>query len=148
VTCGRVWDMLVYSASWFNLPFIDAQGHDLNALFSAQEHRFGIHGGDIETSMMLALAPGQVVTCARRSTLLCKCRGCGRRSLTFWAMAKVPSWAGRCRTTTRQVPWAMPAAASADKGRALLDAAGRALAQLLAEMDQLPGDTLRDDLAV
>ena len=35
------------------------------------------------------------------------------------------------------------AAATADKGRALLDAAGRSLAALLAEIDQLPADTLR-----
>ena len=34
------------------------------------------------------------------------------------------------------------AAASADKGRALVDAAGRALARLLAEIDQLPLSTL------
>jgi len=53
-------DMLVYSVSWFNLPLMDAQGRDVNALFSAEEHRFGIHGGDIETSMMLALDPTRV----------------------------------------------------------------------------------------
>jgi creatinine amidohydrolase len=34
-------------------------------------------------------------------------------------------------------------AATAENGRALLDAAGRALAKLLVEMDQLPADTLR-----
>ncbi len=52
--------MLVYSVNWFNLPLIDAQGQDVNALFSAEEHRFGIHAGEIETSMMLALKPEQV----------------------------------------------------------------------------------------
>jgi creatinine amidohydrolase len=35
-------------------------------------------------------------------------------------------------------------AATADKGRQLLDAAGRALAQLLAEMQALPLSTLVD----
>jgi creatinine amidohydrolase len=34
------------------------------------------------------------------------------------------------------------AAATADKGRALLDGAGRGLAQLLAELHQLPLETL------
>jgi creatinine amidohydrolase len=34
-------------------------------------------------------------------------------------------------------------AATADKGRAVVDAAGRALARLLAEMDRLPADTLQ-----
>ena len=53
-------NMLVYSASWFNLPLLDTDGCDVNERFSAEEQRFGIHGGDIETSMMLALAPAQV----------------------------------------------------------------------------------------
>jgi len=35
------------------------------------------------------------------------------------------------------------AAATADKGQALVQAAGRALARLLVEIDQLPADTLR-----
>jgi creatinine amidohydrolase len=35
------------------------------------------------------------------------------------------------------------AAATADKGQALVQAAGRALAALLTEIDQLPADTLR-----
>jgi creatinine amidohydrolase len=35
--------------------------------------------------------------------------------------------------------------ATADKGRAVVDAAGRALAQLLAEVDRLPPDTLVND---
>eukprot|EP01032_Pedospumella_encystans_P034310 gene34310-38778_t len=44
--------LIVYSASWFNLPLGEA-----GAQFSAHEHRFGVHAGEIETSMMLALAP-------------------------------------------------------------------------------------------
>jgi creatinine amidohydrolase len=39
------------------------------------------------------------------------------------------------------------AAATADKGRALLGAAGRSLARLLVEIDQLPADTLSDKTA-
>jgi creatinine amidohydrolase len=38
------------------------------------------------------------------------------------------------------------AAATAAKGQALLDASGRALAQLLIELDQLPPDTLNDQV--
>jgi len=48
--------LLVYSSSWFSLPLPG----DVQALFSAQEHRFGIHAGEIETSMMLHLAPQTV----------------------------------------------------------------------------------------
>ncbi|NVO07992.1 MAG: creatininase family protein, partial [Rhodoferax sp.] len=44
--------MLVYSVNWFGLPLVGPDGEDVNALFSAHEHRFGIHAGEIETSMM------------------------------------------------------------------------------------------------
>jgi creatinine amidohydrolase len=37
-------------------------------------------------------------------------------------------------------------AASAEKGQALLDASGRALAQLLGEIDRLPPETLSDSV--
>lgn len=47
--------LLVYSSSWFGL--VDDAA---NAQFSAHEHRFGIHGGEVETSMMLHLAPETV----------------------------------------------------------------------------------------
>ena len=49
-------DLIVYSASWFSLPLPEA----VAGQFSAQEHRFGIHAGEIETSMMLHLAPATV----------------------------------------------------------------------------------------
>jgi creatinine amidohydrolase len=52
--------MLVYSVNWFNLPLTGEDGKPVNDLFSAEEHRFGIHAGEIETSMMLALKPEQV----------------------------------------------------------------------------------------
>ena len=38
------------------------------------------------------------------------------------------------------------AAATLAKGQALLDASGRGLAQLLIELDQLPADTLNDQV--
>ena len=42
--------MLAVSCSWFRLTVVDD-------LFSGSEIAHGIHGGDIETSMMLAIAP-------------------------------------------------------------------------------------------
>lgn len=133
-------DMLVYSASWFNLPLVDAQGQDVNALFSAHEHRFGIHGGDIETSMLLALDPLRVDMAqaqdfhstsqdrAQKFAIL----GNGKSARLGWQMQDYnPSGAvGNA------------AGASADKGRALVAAAGLGLARLLMEMDQLPLSTL------
>ncbi len=49
-------DMIVFSTSWYSLPL----GDEVDGLFSPAEHRFGIHGGEIETSMMLALQPDRV----------------------------------------------------------------------------------------
>lgn len=134
-------DMLVYSVSWFNLPLVDAQGQDVNAQFSAEEHRFGIHAGDIETSMMLALEPQHVtMDLARNFASTSQVRaqqfailGNGKSAKLGWQMQDYNP-AGAVGNA---------AAATADKGRALIDATGRALARLLAEMDRLPADTLR-----
>lgn len=133
--------MLVYSVNWFGLPLTAADGSDVNALFSAHEHRFGIHAGEIETSMMLALAPEQVDMAqaqnfastsedrAKRFAIL----GNGKSAKLGWQMQDYNP-AGAVGNA---------AAATADKGRAVLDAAGRALAALLAEIHQLPDTTLR-----
>ena len=137
--------MLVYSISWFNLPLRDAAGNDVNALFSADEHRFGIHAGEIETSMMLALRPDLVRMdkaeyfrsssqdrAERFATL-----GNGRSAKLGWMM----------QDYNPQGAVGNAAAATAEKGRALLDAAGRGLAQALVEIDRLPPDTLREQTA-
>ena len=139
--------LLVYSVSWFNLPLRDLQGQDLNALFSAEEHRFGIHAGDIETSMMLALDPAHVDmaqasdfrSSAQERAQHFEILGNGKSAKLGWQMQDYHP-AGAVGNA---------AAASADKGHALVEAAGRSLAQLLAEMDRLPPGTLveRPDLA-
>jgi creatinine amidohydrolase len=137
--------LLVYSISWFNLPLTGPAGEDVNALFSADEHRFGIHAGDIETSLMLALSPERVrlpqaeyfrstsQDRAQRFALL----GNGRSAKLGWQM----------QDYNANGAVGNAAAATAEKGRAVLEAAGRALAQALVEIDQLPPDTLRDTTA-
>lgn len=137
--------LLVYSVNWFNLPLLDAQGQDVNARFSAEEHRFGIHAGEIETSMMLALRPG----CVRmdraeyfRSTSQDRAErfatlGNGKSAKLGWMM----------QDYNPEGAVGNAAAATAEKGHALLDAAGRALARVLAEIDQLPPDTLTEKTA-
>jgi creatinine amidohydrolase len=133
-------DMLVYSANWFNLPLIDAQGQDVNALFSADEHRFGIHAGDMETSMMLALDPARVNMAQAQnfhSTAQDRAQqfailGNGKSAKLGWQMQDY-NLAGAVGNA---------AAASAEKGRALVATAGLGLARLLAEIDQLPLSTL------
>lgn len=133
-------NMLVYSVSWFNLPLKDAHGQDVNSLFCADEHRFGIHAGDIETSMMLALSPQRVdmglaqdfVSSAQARAQQFDILGNGKSAKLGWQMQDYNP-AGAVGNA---------AAASADKGSAMVDAAGRALALLLAEIDRLPPDTL------
>jgi creatinine amidohydrolase len=133
-------DMLVYSVSWFNLPLLDAQGQDVNALFSAEERRFGIHAGDIETSMMLALAPQRVeMDLARNFASTSQVRAQQFDILGNGTSAKL-GWQIQDYNPAGAVGNA--GAATPDKGRAVVNAAGRALARLLAQVDALPPDTL------
>ncbi len=133
-------DMLVFSVSWFNLPLLDAQGQDLNALFDATEHRFGIHAGEIETAMMLALNPERVdMGKAKnfRSTAQDRAQqfailGNGRSAKLGWQMQDY--------NPTGAVGNA--AAATADTGQKVVDAAGLSLARLLGELYRLPMSTL------
>ena len=138
-------EMLVYSVNSFQLPLLDEHGKSVATLFSAHEHRFGIHAGDIETSMMLALKPEQVDMAkaqdfhstsqerAEKFSIL----GDGRSAKLGWQMQDYnPHGAA-----------GDAAAATAAKGYALLSAMGRSLALLLAQIDQLPDDTLRNATA-
>jgi len=123
--------LIVYSASWFNLP-LGAAGEQ----FSADEHRFGVHAGEIETSMMLALAPAQVrmaeardfASSSRQRAADYPILGNGRSAKLGWAMEDYNPEGAAGNAST----------ASADKGRALIAASAQALAQLLAELSRLP----------
>jgi creatinine amidohydrolase len=133
-------NMLVYSVSWFNLPLQDENGGDVNALFSAQEHRFGIHGGEIETAMMLALDPSHVdMAQAQNFASTSQVRAAQFEILGNGKSAKL-GWQIQDYNPAGAVGNA--AAATAEKGQAVVNASGRALAQLLAEIDRLPAATL------
>jgi creatinine amidohydrolase len=130
-------DLLVYSANWYGLPL----GDDVNGLFPPEEHRFGIHGGDIETSMMLALQP-RLVDMAQAQHF---------RSSSEERAARYPILGNG---TSAKLGWQMQdynalgaagnaAAATAAKGRTVIEAAGLQLARLLAEVSSLPLDTLK-----
>ena len=133
--------MLVYSVSWFNLPLTDEAGGDVNARFSAQEHRFGVHAGEVETSMMRALRPERVrmaqaqhfPSSAQQRAVQFPILGNGKSAKLAWQMQDYNPHGAAGNA----------AAATAEKGHALVQAAGRALAQLLGEIDRLPPDTLR-----
>ncbi len=127
--------LIVYGSSWWNLPLGDAA-----AAFSAEEHRFGVHGGEIETSMMLALQ-ADAVRMAHASDFGSTSRdraraypvlGDGKSAKLGWAMQDYNP-AGAAGNA---------AAASAAKGEALLEAAAAGLAALLQEMSALPLSTV------
>jgi creatinine amidohydrolase len=129
--------LIVYGASWFNLPLGAAL-----AAFSADEQRFGVHAGEIETSMMLALAPDQVDMGAARDFASAsgeRSRGGGYPILADGKSARL-GWAIEDYNPEGAVGNA--AAASAGKGRALIDAAAAQLARLLAELSRLPLSTV------
>ena len=134
--------MLVYSVNWFGLPLVGPQGEDVNALFSAHEHRFGIHAGEIETSMMLALAP-ELVDMARAQNFASTSEDRARR-FDILGDGKSAKLAWQMQDYNPHGAVGNAAGASADKGHAMLDAAGRALVRLLGEIHQLPLTVLSD----
>ena len=128
--------LLVYSASWFSLPLPD----DVAGQFSADEHRFGIHAGDIETSMMLHLAPQTVqMQHARNFRSTSQDRAARYAILGNGKSAKL-GWQMQDYHPAGAVGNA--AAATAQKGRTVVEAAAAQLAQLLQELHDLPLSTL------
>jgi creatinine amidohydrolase len=129
--------LIVYSSSWYNLP-LDAS---VMAQFSADEHRFGVHAGDIETSMMLALSPQRVnMTEAQNFASTSQERakhyallGNGKSAKLGWHMQDYNAHGAAGNA----------AAATAAKGEALVQSAGEQLALLLQELVALPLSTVR-----
>ena len=132
-------NLIVLSTSWYTLPL----GEAVDGLFPPAEHRFGIHAGDIETSMMLALHSQRVNMAQARDFRSASQEraaefpilGNGRSAKLGWQMQDYHP-AGAAGNA---------AAATADKGRALVEAAGLQLATLLQEVARLPLSTLRAD---
>jgi creatinine amidohydrolase len=134
-------DLIVYSANWYNLPLGDA----VMGLFPAEEHRFGIHAGDIETSMMLALEEnsgikGIDMTQAQNFHSTSQDRAAKYPVLGNGSSAKL-GW--QMQDYNPQGAAGNAAAATAAKGHALINAAGLQLANLLKEVSDLPLSTLK-----
>jgi len=129
--CG----LLVYHSSWFNLPL-----HGADAAFSAYEHRFGVHGGEMETSMLLHLAPALVrmqhaqnfASTSEERARDYPILGNGKSAKLGWAMQDY----NPCGAAGNA------AAADAARGQALVEAVGVSLAALLAEVHRLPATTV------
>ncbi len=123
--CG----LTVFSSNWYQLPL----GEALQA-FDAHERRFGVHGGDMETSLMLAIAPHKVRMSeaqhfassaeqrAQHFTLL----GDGQSAKLGWHMQDYNPHGAAGNA----------AAATPEKGQALLSAVSLQLAQLLQEIQR------------
>ncbi len=131
-------DLIVYSSNWFTLPLPP----EVDGLFTPEEHRFGIHAGDMETSMMLVLRPQYVDMGQARdfkSTSQARSRiypilGNGKSAKLGWQVQDYNPMGAAGNATL----------ATAEKGQLVIDAAGRQLALMLAEIASLPLSTLVD----
>ena len=123
--------MTVALVNTFALPMPAA----VQSLFGADEPRFGAHGGDVETSMMLALNLERVEMLQATNFA----SSSQERAQNFPIIGNGSSvklaWAAQDLNASGAAGNA--AAATADKGRAVLNANGQALASLLAEFDTL-----------
>ena len=129
-------DLIVFSSNWYTLPL----GDEVMNLFTPQEHRFGIHAGDMETSMMLALREKYVDmahaqhfhTQAEERAKTHPLLGNGGAAKLGWQVQDYNPY-GAAGDATR---------ATAAKGHAVINAAGLQLARLLQEVSSLPLSTL------
>ncbi len=131
--------LLVVSASWFSFGLPEG-------LFAEREVKFGIHGGAIETSMMLHLAPELVRMDAARDfkSLTEALHARGFRRIGGGGGAKL-AW--QTQDLNPDGVCGDARAADAEKGKALVDFAARRLIELLAEVDRLSAEMLERDPA-
>jgi len=125
-------DLIVFSGNWYTLPL----GDEVMNLFTPAEHRFGIHAGDMETSMMLALREKYVDmahaqhfhTQAEARAKTYPLLGNGGAAKLGWQVQDYNPFGAAGDATL----------ATAAKGHAVINAAGLQLARLLQEISSLP----------
>ena len=127
-------DMLVFSTNWFSLGLPPGIG-------DADELRFGVHGGELETSLMLALAPQHVDMSAARHFRSSRERHAVEYPLLGGGTAARFSWLSQDLNPEGAAGNA--AAATAEKGEAILAHVSGQLAALLAEVERFPITSLR-----
>ena len=131
-------NLIVYSSNWYGLP----QSPEVQNLFSAEEQRYGIHAGAVETSMLLALRPQWVdMGQARDFKSASQARGKsfpilgdGKSAKLGWQMQDYNALGAAGNATL----------ASAEKGTLLIESAASQLVLLLQELSALPLTTLAD----
>jgi len=121
--------MLVIAANWFAMGLPPG-------LFTPEEERFGIHAGDMETSVMRALHPDLVqMTHARDFRPLVAEMAKGNRHLGLTSAGKL-AWAAQDLHPAGAAGNA--SLATADKGQQVIDHAARQIVTLLEEVDRMP----------
>lgn len=127
--------MAVFSVNWFGLGLPEGIVDD-------DELRFGIHGGQVETALMLALAPSRV-RMDRAENFASRRRDHARRfpMLGDGASARF-SWATQDLNPSGAVGNA--SAATAEAGHAIIDHVAHRFAALLGEVARFPLDELVD----
>jgi len=136
-------DMLVFSVNWYALPLASPQGEDLNSMFSPEEQRFGVHAGDLETSMMLAIDSAHVnMAVASSFSSSAQVRA---SSFDILGNGKTAKFAWQMQDYNPAGAAGNAGAATVEKGTAVLGAAGRSLAALLSEIERIDFSTLNNN---
>jgi creatinine amidohydrolase len=131
-------DMMVVAANWYTLGLPEG-------LFTAHEGRHGVHAGDLESSVMLHLAPDHVQTGQFRHF----------RSMTedlaeenqFLSITPSGKLGWQMHDINPQGAAGDATLATAEKGAAVLDHVGRRFVQLLQEVDRFPLERLANQPA-
>ena len=126
-------NMLAVSANWWNLV-------DLSAWFDPSEIEHGIHGGEIETSMMLHLRP-DLVDMAKAGNF----ESFGlpmAETFTHLSATSPPYFAWETQDLNPSGAVGNAAAADAERGRLIVDAAAEGLVELLADVGRFDLDRL------
>lgn len=122
-------DMLVVSANWFSLGLPEG-------VFDAEELRHGIHAGDLETSMMLALQPEHVdLDQAQNFHSLTQDMA---RDFDYLSLGPQGRLAWQTQDLNPHGACGDASRATAEKGRKVIDHVARRLVDLLVEVDRAP----------
>lgn len=131
-------DILIVSSSWYNLGLPAG-------LISAHELKHGIHGGEVETSVMLAAQPHKVkMARAQDFKSLTETLERDYKYLSITPTGKI-GW--QTQDLNPQGACGNAAAATAEKGRALLDYVSDRYMELLREVQRAPLSLLNPDPA-
>lgn len=129
-------NMLAVNAAWFEMGLPDG-------LFSAEECRHGIHGGEVETSLMLHLRPDLVdMMCAQDF------RSLGQEMEPDFKLLSPEGRFGFGWQAQDLNPWGVcgnAAAADAERGSRLADHLVRTFVELVSEVARFPLDRFRPD---